>query len=132
MPAPARRLCRLDELADGRSKGFDPLGEGRDTMFVVRHGAEVFGYRNACPHYDFARMAWKKDEFLNADHTLIQCGAHGALFRIEDGVAYLAAYTRWAIESVLFGAAAVAPNPEHFNGIRGFSRPGSQLTIADL
>ena len=82
----ALRLCRLDELADGRSKGFDPLGEGRDTMFVVRRENEVFGYRNACPHYDFARMAWRKDEYLNADHTRIQCGAHGALFRIEDGL----------------------------------------------
>lgn len=83
---PSRLLCRLDELADGHSRGFDPLGEGRDTMFVVRRGDMVFGYRNACPHYDYARMAWRKDEFLNADNTRIQCSAHGALFRIEDGV----------------------------------------------
>lgn len=55
-------------------------------MFVVRSGATVVGYRNACPHYDHARMAWRKDEFLNADRSLIHCAAHGALFRIEDGV----------------------------------------------
>jgi hypothetical protein len=30
-------------------------------------------------------MAWKKDEYLNADGSRIQCSAHGALFRIEDG-----------------------------------------------
>ena len=83
---PRRRLCRLHDLEDGRSKGFDPLGEGRDTMFVIRRGQQAFAYRNACPHYDFARMAWRKDEFLNADRSRIMCAAHGALFRIEDGV----------------------------------------------
>lgn len=81
-----RYLCRLDELADGRSRGFDPLAEGRDTMFVVRRGERVYGWRNACPHIDGARMAWRKDEFLTADRTRIQCSAHGAQFRIEDGV----------------------------------------------
>ena len=81
-----RLLCQLEDLTDGRSRGFDPLGEGRDTMFVVRRGASVFAYRNACPHYDFARMAWKKNEYLNANHSRIMCSAHGALFRIEDGV----------------------------------------------
>ncbi len=79
-------LCLVAELADGRSRGFDPLDEGRDTMFVVRTGDNVFGYRNACPHYDFGRMAWRKDEFLNGDRSRIMCAAHGALFRIEDGV----------------------------------------------
>lgn len=81
-----RLLCRLSDLPDGRSKGFDPLREGRDTMLVVRHGIRLFGYRNACPHYDFARMAWKKDEFLTPDGAHIRCSAHGALFRIEDGI----------------------------------------------
>jgi nitrite reductase/ring-hydroxylating ferredoxin subunit len=83
---PMHFLCLLAELEDGRSKGFDPLREGRDTMFVLRRGKRVLAYRNACPHYDFARMAWKKDEYLNADGSRIQCSAHGALFRIEDGV----------------------------------------------
>ena len=79
-------LCPLIELVDGRSRGFDPLDEGRDTMFVVRRGVELYAYRNACPHLDFARMAWKKDEFLNGDGSRIMCAAHGALFRIEDGI----------------------------------------------
>jgi len=81
----ARPLCRLSDLEPGRSKGFDPLNEGRDTMFVVRSGDRLFAYRNACPHYDFARMAWKRDEYLNAEGSHIQCSAHGALFRIDDG-----------------------------------------------
>ena len=78
-------LCRMSDVEDGHSKGLDPLGEGRDTMFIVRRGDNVYGYRNACPHYDFARMAWKKDEFLNADGSRIMCAAHGALFRVDDG-----------------------------------------------
>lgn len=82
----ALRLGRLADLADGGAQGFDPLREGRDTMFVVRHGSRVFAYRNACPHVDFARMEWKKNEFLNAARTHIRCSAHGALFRIDDGV----------------------------------------------
>lgn len=81
-----RRLCRLSEIPDGQSRGFDPEGTGRDTMFVVRRGDHVFGYRDRCPHHDRARMAWKKDRYLNADGSRIRCSAHGALFAIEDGV----------------------------------------------
>jgi nitrite reductase/ring-hydroxylating ferredoxin subunit len=78
-------LCRVDDLPDGHSRGFDPLGEGHDSMFIVRQGARLHAWRNACPHYDRARMAWKKDEFLNADRSQIVCGAHGAMFRIDTG-----------------------------------------------
>jgi len=79
-------LCRLADLPEGRSVGFDPLGEGRDTMFIIRKGAALHAWRNHCPHYDRARMAWKKDEFLNGDRTRIMCAAHGALFGIESGI----------------------------------------------
>lgn len=54
-------------------------------MFVVRKAGKLFGYRNRCPHYDRARMAWKKDEYLNGDRSQIKCSAHGALFEIETG-----------------------------------------------
>ena len=78
-------LCRIEDIPDGHSRGFDPGKTGRDTMFIVRRGAMLHAYRNACPHYDRARMAWKKNEFLNGDRSHIMCAAHGALFRIEDG-----------------------------------------------
>lgn len=78
-------LCRIDDLAEGHSQGFDPLGEGRDSMFIVRKDGRLHAWRNSCPHYDRARMAWKKDEFLNADRSQIVCGAHGALFTIDTG-----------------------------------------------
>lgn len=79
-------LCRFDDLTDGRSQGFDPLREGRDTMFVVRRGDALFAYRNACPHYDRAPMAWKRNEFLTGDRSRIMCAAHGAEFEIKTGV----------------------------------------------
>lgn len=79
-------ICRFDELEDGLSRGFDPLAEGRDTMFIVRRGDKLFAWRNNCPHYDFARMAWKRNEFLNGKRSMIMCAAHGALFDIKTGV----------------------------------------------
>ncbi|MCO5163786.1 MAG: Rieske 2Fe-2S domain-containing protein [Mesorhizobium sp.] len=95
MGVPARRgidarevtapLCRLEDLAEGKSRGFDPLGEGRDTMFVIRRGGRLYAWRNHCPHYDRARMAWKKDEFLDPTGSRIMCFAHGALFEIDSG-----------------------------------------------
>jgi nitrite reductase/ring-hydroxylating ferredoxin subunit len=80
-----RALCRVSDLPDGHSRGLDPLNEGRDTMFVIRNGANFYAYRNSCPHVQDARMAWRKDEYLNADRSLIRCSAHGALFSIESG-----------------------------------------------
>jgi len=46
----------------------------------------VWGYVNNCPHYDRAPLGWKKDAFLNGAGDRIMCSAHGALFRVEDGV----------------------------------------------
>jgi len=83
---PAAPLCRLEDLPEGRSRGFDPLGEGRDTMFVVRRGERLHAWRNHCPHYDDrARMAWKKDAFMDPSGEHIMCFAHGALFTIDTG-----------------------------------------------
>ncbi|MEZ5768060.1 MAG: hypothetical protein R3D80_10590 [Paracoccaceae bacterium] len=61
---------------------------GRRARHDVQvQGARLFGWRNACPHYGNARMAWKKDEYLNGDRSRIVCGAHGAQFEIETGCA---------------------------------------------
>jgi nitrite reductase/ring-hydroxylating ferredoxin subunit len=79
------RLCRLDELPDGQSKGFDPLQSGRDQLFVVRRDGQLHGWRNACPHVDGAPMAWRKDAYLNGKRDRIICAAHGAQFDIASG-----------------------------------------------
>lgn len=78
------RLCHLRELAEGSSRGFDPTGTGRDTVFVVRRNG-LHAYRNVCPHWANTSMAWRKDAFLNADASRIVCAAHGAQFDIASG-----------------------------------------------
>ncbi|MGN3966039.1 Rieske (2Fe-2S) protein [Burkholderia gladioli] len=80
------RLVRVDALPDPGARGFDPDGLGRDTLFVVRRGAEVRAYLDACPHFfGETQMAWRKDAYLNGDGTRIVCHAHGAQFDIASG-----------------------------------------------
>ncbi|CAI8993337.1 Rieske domain-containing protein [Pseudomonas sp. IT-P395] len=79
MSAIAQPLCRLDELEEGRARGFDPLAQGRDSVFALRHDHQVRVYRNRCPHLD-VRLEYRKDRFLSADGQLIVCYAHGAQF----------------------------------------------------
>ena len=83
--AEAQTLCPLDELPEGRSKGFalDPNAHYADIL-VVRARTGIYAYRNRCPHTG-APMEWEPDQFLDYTGTLIQCGIHGALFRLEDG-----------------------------------------------
>ena len=82
-------LCRVEDVPDGTSRGFDPWCERRDTVFVVRQGEALFAYRDACPHVDGAPMAWRKDAYLNGDGNHIVCHGHGALFDIATGVCVL-------------------------------------------
>jgi nitrite reductase/ring-hydroxylating ferredoxin subunit len=82
-------LCRLDELPDGDSRGFDPEGTGQDTVLVVRQRNQVYAYRDACPHHGTSPMAWRKNAYLNADRTRIVCSAHGAQFDIATGACTL-------------------------------------------
>lgn len=78
-------LCHVDDIPDGQSRGFDPDATGRDTVFIVRQGERLHGYRNACPHIDGAPMAWRKDAYLSGDRRHIACHAHGARFDIQTG-----------------------------------------------
>ena len=81
-------LHQLDDVPDGASRGFDPLGTGEDTVFVVRQSEKLYAYVNACPHHD-TPMAWRKDEYLTASRDRIVCAAHGAQFEIETGLCTL-------------------------------------------
>tara|TARA_R110000868_G_scaffold7354_9_gene40036 strand:- start:1316 stop:1642 length:327 start_codon:yes stop_codon:yes gene_type:complete len=77
-------LCRLDEIEDPGSRGFENI-DGEKPFFVVRRGGDVFAYRNSCPHYG-APLDWKPDAFLSYDKDLILCSMHSALFNIDDGI----------------------------------------------
>ena len=76
-------LCRLDDIEDPGSKGFEAAG-GLNAFFIVRLGRQVFGYYNSCPHYS-APLDWKPDAFLSYRRDQILCSMHGALFDILDG-----------------------------------------------
>ncbi|MCW8277860.1 Rieske 2Fe-2S domain-containing protein [Pseudomonas sp. PCH199] len=78
-------LCLVSELAEGQSRGFDPLGLGRDSLFALVHQGEVRLYRNSCPHLD-VRLEYRKDRFMSADGQRVICYAHGAQFLPESGL----------------------------------------------
>lgn len=78
-------LCRLDELPDGGTKGFE-IGDGATALplFILRKGAMVFAYENSCPHTG-SPLDWTPDKFMDEDGKHIMCATHGALFRPETG-----------------------------------------------
>jgi len=78
-------LCRLDELGDPGSRGMTVIHGGQPhDVFVVRQGAQVFGYLNSCPHTG-GPLDWVPGQFLNLDKDYIQCATHDALFQLHDG-----------------------------------------------
>ena len=103
----AVRLCRLNDLAEGAARGFDPQCTGQDTLLVVRQGGRLFAYADACPHHG-TPMAWRKDAYLNAAGDRIVCSAHGALFEITSG--------RCALGPCLGEALTPVPLIVHDNG----------------
>lgn len=112
------RLCHIDELADGGSRGFDPHGEGRDTLLVVRQAGSLHAYVDSCPHHG-TPMAWRKDAYLNAAGDRIVCAAHGAQFDIASGICTLGpclgqSLTRVPVNLTSRGEVHLAhPDPSH-------------------
>jgi nitrite reductase/ring-hydroxylating ferredoxin subunit len=86
MSAPREQLlCHLDELPEeGSARGFDLAGQGRATVFAVRHGGALHVYVDSCPHHD-TPLPWRRDAYLSAAGDHIVCAAHGALFDIRSG-----------------------------------------------
>lgn len=78
-------LCRLDELHEGCSRGFDPHGLGADGLFALRHAGQVRLYRNRCPHLG-TPLEYRKDRFMSVDGHWVVCYAHNARFRPQDGL----------------------------------------------
>ena len=83
--AAGRLLCRLAEIADPGSRGFelDDGTEGR-AIFLVRRGATLAAYVNSCPHTG-GPLDWIEGQFLDLNGQYIVCATHGALFRPGDG-----------------------------------------------
>lgn len=79
-------LCHFDDLPEQGAQGFDPFGEGQDSVFVIRQGNSLYGYRDLCPHYGDTALPWRKDEYLDPWGETIVCAAHGAHFEITTGL----------------------------------------------
>lgn len=83
------RLCALEDIPEGGSKGFpnpEPSTDAHDSrgVFAVRSREQVYVYRNRCPHQGL-ELNWVPDRFLDRNKALILCSAHGALFEIAGG-----------------------------------------------
>lgn len=84
-PPPGTELGPADAIPDGAGREFC-FGPAHDafSMFVVRRGAEVFGYLNVCPHFSL-KLNYRRDQFTTRDGEIL-CSMHFALFRMDDGV----------------------------------------------
>jgi len=78
-----RILCRLEDIPDGRARGFLPRNRD-DRVFVIRRGERIKAYINSCPH-NWRPLDYAQDHFLSADCREIVCYAHGAHFSIDSG-----------------------------------------------
>ena len=97
--ADERVLCRAEEVEEGAARGF-PAPPGRFTgLFAVRKGGEVRVYVNSCPHIGLP-LEPLPHRFLDTRKAHIVCAAHGARFRIEDGVCFTGPCIGEALEAV--------------------------------
>ncbi|OOG59732.1 Rieske 2Fe-2S domain-containing protein [Rhodanobacter sp. C03] len=82
---PAQPLCRLDAIPDGGATAVDAmLADGEESLILLRHGEQVHGYLNVCPHTG-RRLDYAPGKFLLKNDTLI-CAVHGATFNQGDGL----------------------------------------------
>ncbi|MDE2155032.1 MAG: Rieske 2Fe-2S domain-containing protein [Xanthomonadaceae bacterium] len=85
-----RPLCRLEEIPDGAATALDvtlAVDGGmpeRTSLIVLRHGEQVQGFLNMCPHAG-SRLDYAPGRFLLKSDTLI-CAVHGAVFKQIDGL----------------------------------------------
>ncbi|ONG58717.1 (2Fe-2S)-binding protein [Pseudoroseomonas deserti] len=79
-----RLLCRLEDIVDGKSKGFPGPNGSFIGLFAVRQGGAVHVFVNSCPHIGVP-LDMVPDRFLDGQGKRIVCAVHGAYFRIEDG-----------------------------------------------
>jgi nitrite reductase/ring-hydroxylating ferredoxin subunit len=80
-------LCRLEDIPENSGRGFTvDGGEGRPSvdLLAVRRGAEVFVYRNRCPHKGL-NLDWVPGNFMDPEGTYIHCANHDALFEVANG-----------------------------------------------
>ncbi len=78
-------ICTLEQISDPGSYGFSVKFDGKVVEgFVVQRDAELFAYRNSCPHTG-SPLDWVEHQFLDIEGALIQCAVHDARFLVDTG-----------------------------------------------
>ena len=78
-------MARVADVPDGGAVTRDLVeGDARFSVLLCRLGAQVFAYENRCPHAGFPLE--RLDGRVITDGAFVLCAAHGASFRIVDGV----------------------------------------------
>jgi len=74
-----------DEIGNNTAKEF-VLNQYTPALeiFVVRKDDRFYGYLNRCPHTGI-NLNWQPDQFFDYFNDYIQCGVHGALFKVDNG-----------------------------------------------
>lgn len=79
-------VCDLNELKVTNSLGTDiAINDSTVQCFLIYHKDKIFSYINSCPHTGVT-LNWQPHQFLDNENKFIQCGMHGALFNIDDGL----------------------------------------------
>lgn len=85
----ALRVCDPAELERGDVKvvriGRDPDGYVREALVLRDHGGTVRAYLNQCKHLPIPLDGGSR-RFFDPDGRLLECGTHGASYRLEDGL----------------------------------------------
>lgn len=82
---PVQPLCLLTDIPDGGATAIDAmLPGGRENLILLRHGGQVQGYLNICPHAG-RQLDYAPGKFLLKNDTLI-CAVHGATFNQGTGL----------------------------------------------
>jgi 3-phenylpropionate/trans-cinnamate dioxygenase ferredoxin subunit len=76
----ARRICALDDLADGVASRVDTDGV---RLCVVRVGDDVYVIGDRCTHADVSLSEGEVDP----DSLTVECPKHGSEFSLESGAA---------------------------------------------
>lgn len=78
-------ICSLEDISDPGSRGFNLQINGEQLDgFIVLKDAQVFAYRNTCPHTG-SPLDWIEHQFLDLDQEFIQCAVHDARFEVHSG-----------------------------------------------
>lgn len=76
------KICMMEQIPEDTAHGFT-LPDGQ-KIFITNHDGHFFAYQNLCPHLKI-ELEFLENDFLNSDHSYIQCNTHGALFEITNG-----------------------------------------------